>query len=282
MCSTQSGIWVLKGNARTRMLPANLDHLRVEWRKQGTYLPGLRQGTTVCVHTNMDMEQQSDHKLITPSGMGLLVYGAGSRPSYHLGVVRGNVPTGPGSLIRWHIDNEPLFGPQYSPKLIISLSFGEFCEFKVRRRAPGKVPSSIWLDHGDVLVMDGLTPSEYEHCAASGLQGPRVNLTYRWVTQHTTSCPLAGVVGCVLPTCAQGSVEPGSRWTREGVNKWSSSWGLVLLLFIRLVGKRRWRRRQSSRKVLFISLFYLSWGTNFTFFLGYDFVFCCTSEYAGS
>ena len=32
--------------------------------------PGLRQGTTVCVHTSMDMEQQSDHKLITPSGMG--------------------------------------------------------------------------------------------------------------------------------------------------------------------------------------------------------------------
>ena len=37
-----------------------------------TRLPGLRQGTTVCVHTNMDMEQQSDHKLITPSGMGVI------------------------------------------------------------------------------------------------------------------------------------------------------------------------------------------------------------------
>ena len=40
--------------------------------------PGLRQGTTVCVHTSMDMEQLSDHKLITPSGMGLLVCVAGS------------------------------------------------------------------------------------------------------------------------------------------------------------------------------------------------------------
>ena len=36
----------------------------------------------------MDMEQQSDHKLITPSGMGLLVCGAGTHPSYHHGVVR--------------------------------------------------------------------------------------------------------------------------------------------------------------------------------------------------
>ena len=96
----------------------------------------------------------------------------------------------------------------------------------MRRRASGNVPSSIRLDHGDVLVRDGL---EYEHCTASELQGPRVNLTYRWVDQHTASCPLAGVVGCVLPTCAQGLVEPSSRWLGEGENKWSSFWGLVLL-----------------------------------------------------
>ena len=33
--TTRSGIWVLKGGARTRMLPAIFDHLRVGWRKQG-------------------------------------------------------------------------------------------------------------------------------------------------------------------------------------------------------------------------------------------------------
>ena len=71
-----------------------------------------------------------------------------------------------------------------------------------------------------------MAQSEYEHCTASGLQGPRVNLTYRFVAQHTASCPLAGVVGCVLPTCAQGSVEPSSRWLGEGENKWSSFWGI--------------------------------------------------------
>ena len=102
----------------------------------------------------------------------------------------------------------------------------------MRRHASRNVPSSIRLDHGDVLVMDGQAQSEFEHCTASGLQGPRVNLTYRWVTQHAASCPLAGVVGCVLPTCAQGLVEPNSRWLGEGENKWSSSWGLVLLLLI--------------------------------------------------
>ena len=38
VCETaRSGIWVLKGNARARMFPDNLDHLRVGWRKQGSY-----------------------------------------------------------------------------------------------------------------------------------------------------------------------------------------------------------------------------------------------------
>ena len=122
----------------------------------------------------------------------------------------------PGSFIRWHSDNEPLFGPQNSPKLIVSLSLGNSVEFMVRGRVPGKVLSSIRLDHGDILVMDGLAQSEYAHRTASELQGPRVNLPYRWVAQHTASCPLAGVVGCVLPTCAQGLVEPSSRWLGRG------------------------------------------------------------------
>ena len=40
---------------------------------------------------------------------------------------------GSGSCIRWHSDNESLFGPQDSPKLIVSLSLGNPVEFKVRR-----------------------------------------------------------------------------------------------------------------------------------------------------
>ena len=38
VCGTAlSGIWVLKGVARARMLPDNLDHLRVGWRPRGSY-----------------------------------------------------------------------------------------------------------------------------------------------------------------------------------------------------------------------------------------------------
>ena len=135
------------------------------------------------------------------------------------------------SCVRWHSDNESLFGPRDSPKLIVSLSLGNPVEFKVRR-VSDSVTSSITLDHGDVLVMDGSAQSEYLHCTMPGLQGPRVNLTYRWVAQHTASCPLAGVVGCLLPSCVQGLAEPSSRFWVNGENNWSFSWELAFLLFI--------------------------------------------------
>ena len=51
-------------------------------------------------------------------------------------------------------------------------------------------PLSIRLDYGDLLVMDGLAQSECEHSTSSELQGPRVNLSFRWIF---TSC-------CVLST----------------------------------------------------------------------------------
>ena len=74
----------------------------------------------------------------------------------------------------------------------------------MRRLASGEVPSSIRPDHGDVLVMDGLAQSEYEHCTVSELQGQRVNLTYRWVAQHTASCPLRRRGGLCAPNvCAR-------------------------------------------------------------------------------
>ena len=233
---TRSGIWVLKGNARICMLPANLDHLQVGWRKQGTY-------ETAWVTPG--------HDCLCPYKYG---HGAAVRPQTNKAIWDGvislwgrvapflspwcgkkELPTGvnlnhydgSGSCIRWHSDNEPLFGPQNAPKLIVSLSSGNPMEFKVRR-VSDIVTSSVTLNHGDILVME----SEYLHCTMPGLQGPRVNLTHRWVAQHTASCPLAGVVGCLLPSCVQGLAEPGSRCWEKGENNCSFFWGLAFPLFI--------------------------------------------------
>ena len=242
VCGTaRSGIWVLEGNARTCVFPANLDHFRVEWMKRCAY----KTAWVTPGHDCLCSYKYGHGAAVRPQTNNAIwdgVIGLWRRVAPFLSPWCGkkDVPTGvnlnqytgSGSFIRWHSDNEPLFGPQNLPKLIVSLSLGNSVELMVRRRASRNFPSSIRVDHGDVLVMDGLAQSEYEHCTASELQGPRVNLTYRWVAQHTASCPQAGVVGCVLPTCAQGLVEPSSRWLGEGENKWSSSWRLVLLLLI--------------------------------------------------
>ena len=140
-----------------------------------------------------------------------------------------NQYAGPGSHIRWHSDNEPFIGPQFSPELIVSLNVRDSVEFKVRRRASGEVPSSIRLDHGDILVVDGRAQSESEHCTASGLQG---TLHTAGLRNTLRPVPLAGVVGCVLPTYVQGLAEPSSRRLGVGEKKWSSIWGVVLLLLI--------------------------------------------------
>ena len=129
----------------------------------------------------------------------------------------------------------------------------------------------------------------------SGLQGPWVNLTFRWVAQHIASCPLAGAVGCVLPSCVQGLAEPGPRGEWGGDNKWSSSWGLVLLLlilvFVLLIGTliniRRGHRnsgqRPSCSEVHFSSLVPAGLGTALATvttspnFKGVSFYFSCIS-----
>ena len=203
VCQTaRSGIWVLKGDARARMLPANLNHLRVGWKTQGSYetawvTPG---------HDCLCPYQYGRGAAVGPQTNDAIwdgVFGLWCRvaPLLSPRCARGNMPTGvnlnrysgSGSCIPWHSDNESLFGPQNSPKLKVSMSLGHSVVFQVRR-VPGDVPSSITLDHGDLLVMDGSAQSEYAHHTVPGLQGPQVNFSYRWVTQHIASCPLAGVV----------------------------------------------------------------------------------------
>ena len=203
------------------MLPASLDRLRVEWRKRGSYetawvTPGhdclcsyaYGHGAAVRTQTN------------DSSWDGVIGLWSRVAPILSPWCARGNVPTGVNlnryfgsdSCIPWH--SESLFGPQNQPKLIVSMSLGYSVEFQVRRRAPGEVPSSIQVDHGDLLVMDGL-------------QGPRVNLTYRWVTHHTASCPLTGAMYCALPACVQGLAGPGPPWLGTEDSNWAYFWVMV-------------------------------------------------------
>ena len=118
-----------------------------------------------------------------------------------------NLCRGGNSRVNWHSDNEPLFGGSGVHKLIVSVSFGAPVLFKWRGKSClDSGERSCWLGHGDLLVMDGQCQDEFLHCTSPGLEHERINVTYRWIRQHTHFCPLfkAGVV-CWLPTCAKGS-----------------------------------------------------------------------------
>ena len=172
VCETApSGIWVQKGDARTRMFPENLDHFRVGWRARGSYetawvTPG-HDCLCPCKYGRGTAVRPQTKNATHDSVICLLGRVA---PLFSPWCARGNVPTGvnlnrysgSGSSIPWHSDNESLFGPPNQPKLIVSMSLGHSVEFQVRRRQCG-VSSPIQLDHGDILVMDGSAQSEYEH-----------------------------------------------------------------------------------------------------------------------
>ena len=133
-----------------------------------------------------------------------------------------NQNSGSDSCIPWHSDNESLFSPQNQTELTVSVSLGYSVVFQVRR-APRGVLSPIRLNHGDILVMDGLAQSEYDtaRCLVCRVLG----LTY---------IPLGKTAHCVLSTSKCNvlcSALVRARFSRAG---FSSVWGweksLVLLL----------------------------------------------------
>ena len=92
----------------------------------------------------------------------------------------------------------------------MSVSLGSSAVFGWRRQScPADEGHSCRLGHGDILVMDGQCQDEFLHRTDPGREQERINITFRWVKQHVSSCPLleAGVA-CCLPTCAQGSSIP--------------------------------------------------------------------------
>ena len=76
-----------------------------------------------------------------------------SRILFETLVCGGEVPTGVklnryagrGSRCPWHCDDEPLFGRQCEPKVIVSMSLGDSLLFKLRCRSPEKTQSENFV-----------------------------------------------------------------------------------------------------------------------------------------
>merc|ERR1711924_522679 len=111
--------------------------------------------------------------------------------------------------VGWHADDEPLFQGAHRNCLIVSLSLGQARQFGL---CPNGAFDTAWdcdvppigwdlddnldevsfsLGHGDLCTMEGMIQKYYRHAAPpdceEGLK-PRLNLTWRWIVQHESSC----------------------------------------------------------------------------------------------
>ena len=151
-----------------------------------------------------------------------------------------NLYRGWNTCVGWHCDDEPLFGKCGDAKVIVSVSLGSSAVFRWRRQScPDDEGHLCCLGHGDILVMDGQCQDEFLHRTDRDREQERINITFRWVKQHVSSCPLFKArVACCLPTCAQGSSVPvmGNAVFGRFGGFLVSSWCLVHMESTSLVG----------------------------------------------
>ena len=121
---------------------------------------------------------------------------------------------GLGSHISWHSDNEPLFGPQNSSNLTVSVSFGHSVEFQVRRRARC---CALFDSAGPWCPLGHGWSSPVGVCASHGV----------WAAGSSGHpyVPLDHTAHYVLSTCRRG-------WLGTGDSNWASFWVMILLLSI--------------------------------------------------
>ena len=144
VCGTeQSGIWVLKGGARTYNLPRDLDDVGVVWESRSGYETAWATPGHVC-----SCSYSCGRGAVLPQANPSVFTEAVNLWSRVASLLtpwcaKGEVPTGVnlnrysgnGSVIPWHRDNERLFGSPFEPKVIVSMSLGHSALFKLRRRA---------------------------------------------------------------------------------------------------------------------------------------------------
>jgi len=101
-----------------------------------------------------------------------------------------------GASVGWHADDESLFQGKHQDIRIVSLSFGQSRTFELRRNWPEGDElgvERIVLSNGDLMTMEGMTQKHFQHrVPKERCEGPRINLTWRWVRKHHPKCPLAG------------------------------------------------------------------------------------------
>jgi alkylated DNA repair dioxygenase AlkB len=96
--------------------------------------------------------------------------------------------------VGWHADDEVLFQGKDNDIRILSLSLGAVRRFDLIKNwaQEGEQPGvEVTLYPGSLCTMEGMVQKHYRHriCRSPAVQEPRINLTWRWIRRHSTSCP---------------------------------------------------------------------------------------------
>jgi len=97
--------------------------------------------------------------------------------------------------VGWHSDDERLFQGKFQDIRILSLSLGVKRTFELRVNHPEereRPKRAFPLGNGDLMTMEGMTQKHYNHRVPKEevVEGPRINLTWRWVLKHAPRCPV--------------------------------------------------------------------------------------------
>lgn len=100
-----------------------------------------------------------------------------------------------GMSVGWHSDDEQIFQGKFKDIRIISFSLGAKRKFEIRANwpAPGEPPvRTIMLGDGDLCTMEGMMQKHFQHRVPKEgyIEGPRINMTWRWIAKHTPQCPV--------------------------------------------------------------------------------------------
>ena len=99
-----------------------------------------------------------------------------------------------GHSVGWHADNEDLFMGKHIDVRIISLSLGATRRFELRpiwpTDAERKTIFAVDLVDGAICCMEGMTQKHFHHRIPEqkDQHAPRINLTWRWILEHTSEC----------------------------------------------------------------------------------------------
>jgi len=95
--------------------------------------------------------------------------------------------------VGWHSDDERVFQGKFQDIRILSLTLGEARKFELRVNYPEggeRVTRNMRLGDGDLCTMEGMFQKHYMHRVPKegNISGPRINLTWRWLTKHQPRC----------------------------------------------------------------------------------------------